>query len=196
LKEAKKYRLNGVHRPFWRDWPLSDPSKFFQPEPLHHWHKMFWDHDAKWCIRAVGDAELDFRFSVLFPRSGFRHFSEGISKLNQVTGREHRDIQRYIVAAIADAVPKTFLIAVRALNDFRYLSQAPEISDKNCALIDKALQEFHLHKSIIIAVGARTGKGNKVIDNWQIPKLELLQSVTASICGSGAPIQWSADHTE
>ena len=71
IKAASSYRLNGVHRPFWRDWPLSDPAKFFTPEPLHHWHKMFWDHDAQWCIRAVGSAEIDFRFSILHPQTGF-----------------------------------------------------------------------------------------------------------------------------
>jgi hypothetical protein len=35
------YHLNGVHRPFWRDWPMAKPSKFLTPEPLHHtgyWH--------------------------------------------------------------------------------------------------------------------------------------------------------------
>jgi hypothetical protein len=196
IREAKVYRLNGVHRPFWRDWPLSEPSKFFTPESLHHWHKMFWDHDARWCIRAVGPAEIDFRFSILHPHTGFRQFQEGISKLKQVTGREHRDIQRYIVAVIADAVPKEFLIAIRALADLRYLSQAPEISDQVCTEIDEALQEFHEHKDVIIAAGARVGKGGRIIDNWYIPKLELLQSVTSSICDSGAPTQWSADTTE
>ena len=79
------YRLNGVHRPFWRDWPLSDPSEFFTPEPLHHWHKMFWDHDAQWCIHTVGPAEINFRFSILHPHTGFQQFPEGISKLKQVT---------------------------------------------------------------------------------------------------------------
>ncbi|KAM6490835.1 hypothetical protein JOM56_013704 [Amanita muscaria] len=69
IKATKNYRLNGVHRPFWHDWPLSEPSKFFMPESLHHWHKMFWDHDAKWCIHGVGSAEIDFRFSVLHPDS-------------------------------------------------------------------------------------------------------------------------------
>ncbi|KIL54380.1 hypothetical protein M378DRAFT_182564, partial [Amanita muscaria Koide BX008] len=44
--------------------------------------------------------------------------------------------------------------------------------------------------------GARTGKGNRVIDNWYIPKLELLQSVTSNIRENGAAIQWSADATE
>jgi Plavaka transposase len=153
-KEAMKYRLNGVHRPFWHDWPLSDPSTFFTSEPLHHWHKMFWDHDAKWCIRAVGAVEIDYCFSILHPQTGFRHFQEGISKLKQVTGQEHRDIQRYIVAVIADAVPKDFLIAICALTDFRYLSQAPEISDDTHGVIGKALLEFHNHKHAIISAEA------------------------------------------
>ncbi|PPQ93557.1 hypothetical protein CVT25_005582, partial [Psilocybe cyanescens] len=112
------YHLNGVNRPFWLDWPLSDPSIFLTPEPLHHWHKQFWDHDVKWCINAVGAAELDFRFSVLQPRTGYRHFKEGISALKQVTGREHRNIERYVVALIAEAVSDDFVYAVRSLMDF------------------------------------------------------------------------------
>ena len=196
IPKAATYRLNGVHRPFWRDWPLSDPSKFFMPEPLHHWHKMFWDHDARWCINAVGRDEIDFRFSILHPHTGYRQFPEGISKLKQVTGREHRDIQRYIIAVIADAVPPNFLIAIRALADFRYLAQALEISDTLCTKINDAIQEFHHHKGTIISIGARTGKGSGVIDNWYIPKLELLQSVVSSTRNSGVPMQWSADATE
>ena len=60
-----------------------------------YWHKMFWDHDAQWCIHTVGPAEIDFRFSILHPHTGFQQFLEGISKLKQVTGREHWDIQCY-----------------------------------------------------------------------------------------------------
>lgn len=196
IRRAATYRLNGVHRPFWRDWPLSDPSKFFMPEPLHHWHKMFWDHDARWCINAVGHDEIDFRFSILHLHTGYRQFPEGISKLKQVTGREHRDIQRYIISVIADAVSPSFLIAVRALADFRYLAQAPEISDTFCTKINEAIQEFHRHKGTIISSGARTGKCSRVIDNWYIPKLELLQSVVSSTRDGGVPMQWSADATE
>ena len=194
-KEAMKFRLNGVHRPFWRDWPLSDPSVFLTSEPLHHWHKGFWDHDAKWCIFGVGSSEIDFRFAVLHPHTGFRHFKDGISSLKQVTGREHRDVQRYIVALIIDAVPQDFLVAIRALMDFRYLAQARVITDETCAAIDKALQAFHDNKQSIIDAGARRGKKN-VIENWYIPKLEFLQSVVPNIRDNGVAIQWSADTTE
>ena len=74
--------------------------------------------------------------------------------MKQVTGRDHQDIQCYLVATIADCVPKDFLIAICALADFQYLSQACEISDEVCTRIDDALQEFHDHKDVIITAGA------------------------------------------
>jgi Plavaka transposase len=195
VKEMMKYRLNGVHRPFWRDWPLADPSIFLTSEPLHHWHKQFWDHDVKWCMNAVGKPEFDFRFAVLHPQTGFRHFKEGISSLKQVTGREHRDVQRYIVSVITDAVPPKFLVAIRALLDFRYLAQSRVVSEETCTSIDNSLREFHSHKQAIIDAGARRGQ-KSTIDNWYIPKLEFFQSVVTNIRENGVAIQWSADTTE
>lgn len=195
-KAAKSYRLNGVQLPFWRDWTLSsDPSSFLTSEPLHHWHKQFWDHDTKWCIYMLGAVEIDFRFSVLHNRSGYRHFKEGISGLKQVTGREQRDIQRYIIVVIADAVPPQFLVAIRALLDFRYFAQSPVINEEVCQNIGDALSLFHQHKKAILDAGARRGKRGG-IDNWHIPKLELFQSVVSNIRLNGVACQWSADFTE
>ncbi|KAJ7205926.1 hypothetical protein B0H12DRAFT_1034874, partial [Mycena haematopus] len=196
VKEAKKLGLNGVHRPFWRDWPLAEPSQFLTPEPLHHWMKMFWDHVCKWCILALGAAEIDFRFSVLRPHTGMRHFKEGISKAKQTTGREHRDIQRYIVPVIAGAVSKKFLASVASLDNFFYEGQAPSIDEDYLrAKITGYLKQFHDNKQAILAAGVRKGKAGP-INNWHIPKLEFLQTVPDSIRDNGVPIQWSADITE
>lgn len=196
LKVAKTFRLNGVHKLFWLDWPLAEPSLFLTPEPLHHWNKEFYDHDFKWCIRMLGEEEINFRFSILQPHVGLRHFSEGVSRLKQVTGREHRNIQRYIITVIAGAAPRDFVIAIRSLMDFRYLAQAPVIDDIVCNRIGAALSEFHYHKPAILEAGVRVGKGNRPISNWYIPKLELMQSVVSNIKANGAPINWTADHTE
>jgi len=194
--EAQKFRLNDVHIPFWRDVAMSCLSKFFNPEMLHHFHKQFGDHDAKWCINALGSAEIDFRFSVLQPVTGFRHFKEGISSLKQVTGQTFRDIQRYIVGVIAGHAPCEVIIAVWALMDFRYRTQAYRITDRDIDIINAALHEFHLHKHSILDAGLHRGKANKPINNWHILKLELMQSVVPSISRAGVPIQWSADLTE
>ncbi|KAG2124666.1 hypothetical protein DEU56DRAFT_873241 [Suillus clintonianus] len=196
FREAQKFRLNGVNVPFWLDWLLSDPSHFLTPEFLHLIHREFYDHDAKWLICAVGDTEIDFRFSVLQAITGFRHFRGGISKLKQVTGRTQRDIQRSIIAVSADAVPSAVMTAIRALMDFRYLVQSPVIDDIQLTRISTALEEFHANKDAILDGGFRRGQRGRVIENWYIPKLELMQSIVPSIRNTGVPLQWTADTTE
>ncbi|KAG2750292.1 hypothetical protein P692DRAFT_20873234 [Suillus brevipes Sb2] len=166
FRKAQKFRLNGVDKPFWQDWLFADPSHFLTPENLHHW-----------IICAVKEVEIDFRFSALQPVTGFCHFHGGISKLKQVTGRAQRDIQRLIIVVSADAVPSAVMTAVRALMDFCYLVQSPRINDHDIERISTALAEFHANKHAITAAGLRRGKGNKPIDNWYIPKIELMQNV-------------------
>ncbi|KAF8442866.1 hypothetical protein L210DRAFT_3502812 [Boletus edulis BED1] len=61
---CEEFRLSGVSLPFWCDWLLASPHLFLTPEALHHWHREFWDHDVCWCRIALGDDEIDFRFSV------------------------------------------------------------------------------------------------------------------------------------
>lgn len=200
---ASKFRLNGVHLPVWRDWfcgltssLMADPYRFLTPEILHHWHKQFWDHDAKWFIRALANGELDFRLSVLPDHVGYRRFKEGISALKQVTGREHRDLECVIVAAAAEGASDGFVLALRSLMDFRYIGQAEVIDGNMINDMTIALDTFHAWKSAVLDAGARVGKGKKRMDHFQIPKLEMMQSVVPSISWAGAPIQWSADVTE
>ncbi|KAJ7166605.1 hypothetical protein C8R46DRAFT_899136 [Mycena filopes] len=194
IKSAKALGLNGVHRPFWRDWPLAEPSDFLTPEILHHWLKFFYDHLCKWSIEAAGASEIDFRFAVLHPHTGMRHFKEGISNAKQTTGREHRDIMRYIVVVIAEAdgVSKRFLTTIRGLF---YHGQAPVIADDVLDKMDALLLRFHNNKQVILDAGARRGKKGP-IENWHIPKLEFLQSVVPAVRANGVPLQWSADVTE
>ncbi|KAF8425394.1 hypothetical protein L210DRAFT_3653181 [Boletus edulis BED1] len=80
--------------------------------------------------------------------------------------------------------------------DFRYRVQAYRISDDDIHLISAALSEFHANKDTIIEHGGRLGKGKKVINNWHIPKLELMQGIAPSIKRVGVTIQWTADTTE
>ncbi|KAG2032818.1 hypothetical protein BDR03DRAFT_1014865 [Suillus americanus] len=130
---CKKFNLNGVHEPFWLDWPLSDPSQFITPEALHHWHRMFWDHDLNWCIFVVSVDELYFCFMLSQVFVGYSGFKDGVSTLKQVSGRDHQDVQRYLIGLIAAAVPSDFLSAVRSLSK-----------------VKRALQGFHTLKEAIV----------------------------------------------
>ena len=195
LKACRRLSLNGVHKPFWCNWALCDPSIFLPPEVLHMFHCLFWDHDLQWCIFVVGAEELDYRFSLIQTPVGYRSFAEGVSKLKQVTGRDHRAVQRYIIGVIAGAVPAKFLAAVVALLDFRYLAQMPRFDDNTLHRVEAALRAFHTNKAAIITAGSRQGSSGP-LDHWQVPKLELLQHVAWSIRTSGAIMQWTADVTE
>ena len=195
FRVCKRFSLNGVHEPFWQDWALSDPSSFITPEPLHHIHRMFWDHDLKWAIYVVGAKELDFRFMLLQVFIGYRSFKDGVSTLKQVSGRDHRDVQRYLIGLIAGATPSDFLSAVRSLCEFRYLAQAPSFTEGAVARLERALKSFHSQKEAVIKSGARRSKSG-TDKPWAIPKLELLQSIVPSIHSHGSVMQWSADPTE
>ncbi|KAG1801793.1 hypothetical protein EV424DRAFT_1545364 [Suillus variegatus] len=170
-----EFRLNGVFTPFWKGWHFGDPAIFLTPEALHHWHKQFYDHDVQWCLVVLGAVEFDFWFLILQPVTGYRHFTNGISKLKQVTGRVHHNIQCYIIGVIA--------------------AQSPSPDDNVLASIDRSLAIFHDNKTVVMTLGAQMGT-KRVIDNWHIPKLELMQSITTSITQVGALIQWSTDATE
>ena len=80
--------------------------------------------------------------------------------------------------------------------EFRYLAQSHQLDDDALSRLSTLLQLFHQHKQTILDVGARVGKGNKRMDHFQIPKLELMHGVVPSVTESGAVIQWSADRTE
>ena len=80
--------------------------------------------------------------------------------------------------------------------DFCYLGQVPESDNHVNELMEKALELFHEHKATIIDLEARQGKGQSVIENWHIPKLELMQRVIPNIRVNGVSMQCNADHTE
>ncbi|KAF8836444.1 hypothetical protein BDN67DRAFT_992126 [Paxillus ammoniavirescens] len=175
-KCSKDTLLTGVHLPFWRNWQHSDPSIFLVPE-------LFFNHILTWCKEIVGKPELDFRFKAVHKCISMRQFSAGVSHVQQMTGCEHRDIQRKIVPVLAGAAPPDFVTAIH--------SQSPIHTDTSIQSMEASLNEFHIFKSAITEAGARKGKGGIKTD-FYIPKLELLQSFADAIRNSGVIIQYTA----
>jgi hypothetical protein len=101
-----------------------------------------------------------------------------------------------LIAVIADAADRDFVIAIRALMDFRYLAQRKSLTDGHLATLTASLKEFHDHKQAVLNARVRLGSKNNPINDFYIPKLEMMQSLTSSIQLLGAAIQWSTDVTE
>ncbi|KAJ8593890.1 hypothetical protein M405DRAFT_920744, partial [Rhizopogon salebrosus TDB-379] len=192
---AKAQHLSGVQLPFWRDWRFADPAIFLAPDILHTCHKFFFDHVLKWCKEVVGADELDFRFRTHHKRVGTRHFAKGVTHVQQMTGREHRDIQRMVVPTITGVADPDFVRAVRALIDFIYKAQSPTFTPTSIADMSSSLQEFHRFKHAITHAEARRGTSG-AIEHFQIPKLELLVSFSRAILNLGSIIPFTSDVTE
>ncbi|KAI6095521.1 hypothetical protein F5141DRAFT_1068278 [Pisolithus sp. B1] len=155
-----------------------------------------YNHNVTWCIHAIGPTEIDFCFSILQPITNHWHFAAGITELKQVTGRTQHDLQHYMISVITGAAPAALVQAVHSLVDFQYLTQSPVINSEQCCKISAALKEFHVHKQCIINAGAHCGEKGQVLEHWETPKLELMQSIAPSIPLISPPIQWTADTTE
>jgi hypothetical protein len=194
-KTCQTLHLNGVVEPYWKDWGNACPSIFLTPDGLHQWHKFFFDHPINWSINIMGGAELDRRLSVLQPRVGVRHWANGVSTLKQLTGREHRDLEKLLPGVIFGAVSNEVACALRAITEFIFQAQNLFLYDETLHSLSEALREFHYYKDSILASGGRRGK-NGPLDHFQIPKLELMQHVVRSTRAMGAPYQWSSDITE
>ncbi|KAG1861774.1 hypothetical protein DFJ58DRAFT_871731 [Suillus subalutaceus] len=182
-KAAKAAHLSGVHMPYWSNWMFACPSVFLTSEILHTCIKFFADHPLNWVKETVGKCELDARFMVQHKRVGTQHFTKGITHVNQMTGREHRDIQRTIVASIAGVAAPRFIRSIRALIEFIYLAQNPVHSPNSLHSMDA-----------IIDAGARRGKKG-VKEDFFIPKLELLQSFRGTVERLGTLMHISSERT-
>ena len=97
---------------------------------------------------------------------------------------------------IAGAIPQNFLLAVQYSMHFRYLAQAPVLDTNVCVQIHCALSNFCTYKQSNLDIGTCVGKGGQPVTHFEIPKLEVMQSVVLQIMLNCATVQWSADVTE
>ncbi|KAF8523700.1 hypothetical protein BU17DRAFT_85525 [Hysterangium stoloniferum] len=192
---AKERKLNGVEEPWWIDFPSLDICKAVCPDVLHGLHKAFKDHCVAWHINLVGKLELHARFRRLPKFPGFRHFTAGISKISQWTGKEHRDLQRSILPALVGAVPSQALRATRAELDFIYMAQYRSHTEETLSQLMEYNKIWHLNKNIFITTGARRGKKG-TIPHFRIPKLHTRPHYPEFIRRFGATTNFTTETPE
>ena len=155
--------LNGVLKPFWRNWRFADPCIFLTPDALHQWHKAFQDHIFKWGKELLGPLEMDRRLSCLQKRVGFRHFPMGVTGFKQHTGRESCDLERTFLAVISghSAVTPGRMQAFRAFLDFVYLAQYESHDEDTLKYLRTAIGKFwnNIHTPSHLRQGPNMGGG-------------------------------------
>ncbi|KZV93653.1 hypothetical protein EXIGLDRAFT_593026, partial [Exidia glandulosa HHB12029] len=180
--------LNDVPDPFWADWAYANIHCAITSDILHQLIQGVGKHVVQWLSDLAPRRELDARFRRLPIAQGLRHFSDGISKLANVSGAEHRAIFAQLLGCVHGIVPDNAVRAARALFDFLYIAQYECHSDKTLTELSNALTEFHELKGVFEVHGIRA--------DFKLPKLHMMQHYVECIRLFGAPDNYNTEATE
>ncbi|QRV93927.1 beige protein [Ceratobasidium sp. AG-Ba] len=182
LDAGKQYDLNGVQRPFWRLLPNFDISQVLSPDLLHGFHKAFGDHIEKWNRNALGSVEYDTRLKAQVPVPGERSFKEGVTKLKQLSVKDHKALGRVHVPIVANAGGgangqegnRKLVVASRAFVHCLALAQLPVHTEKTISEYRATIKLFHKVRDVWIEKGWKLGGKGNLIADWAIPKIHVM----------------------
>ncbi|KAF5352326.1 hypothetical protein D9757_014291 [Collybiopsis confluens] len=130
----------GDYEPCWMGFPLTDIHRCIAPDVLHQLYQGVFKHLVVWVQTVVGEKDLDQQIRALPLTDGIRHFSKGISGLAQLSGTEHKDIARFLLACLVGKVDNLGITACRALLHFIQLAQYPSHDGATIGYMKKALR--------------------------------------------------------
>lgn len=190
--------LSGVMEPFWKLLPFVDILRALAQDLLHSYHKFFFDHPLKWNTHLIGAKELDQRLVCQPQQVGARSFPKGISHISQMSGKEHRALERTHLAVVAGAegVPMDVLKVTRSLMDYIYLAQYPSHDGQSLQELRDAISTFQRNKSAWIAAEARRSKDGDIIAHLDIPKVHNPHHLPDDIEGKGTTDNYTSETPE
>lgn len=181
--------LRPIFSPFWAELPHSDIFLAISSDILHQLHQgVFKDHLKKWCSTLARTKELDSRFQAMPVYSGQRHFKEGISKIKQWTGADHKQVQRVFINALVGSIPADIIKPARHLLDFIYIAQYQSHTDDTLLALQEALDGFHAGKEVFVELDCR--------EHFNIPKFHSLTHYIATIKSLGSLDGLNSEHSE
>ena len=193
-KACEEVGIKPVRHPFWEDLPFVNIFQSITPDILHQIYQGLVKHLLIWLQQAYGSEELDARCRRLPPNHQIQIFFKSITTLQRVTGKEHADICRFLLALIIGVPSRSgmstsrLVHAVRAFLDFVYLAQYPSHTSETLSLLQDALVRFHTNKAVFVDLGICT--------NFLIPKLHSYDHYGSSIKLFGTTDNYDTQYTE
>jgi hypothetical protein len=194
VEACKLADIKPVLHPFWKRLPFVNIFQSITPDILHQLYQGVFRHSLAWITKAFNAAEINARYRRLIPNYHIRVFSDGITNLSRLTGKDHDQICRALLGVIMgmrlpnNLDPSRLIRAMRGLIDFIYVSQFPIHSPRTLKQLDDALHAFHANKSIFIDLGIR--------EHFNIPKLHSCTHYASSIRFYGTTDNYNTQSTE
>ena len=186
--------IKAVHKPFWQDLPYVNIFRSITSDILHQLYQGMIKHLLNWLKQSCDPAEIDACCRRLPPNHNLWFFSNGITLLSCVSGKEHSDMCRILLGLIIGMrlpqglSPNRLVRAVRSMLDFLYLAQLPSHTTETLGYLRNALTAFHENKSIFVDLGVRK--------DFEIPKLHSLQHYIPTIEEFGTTDNYNTEYSE
>jgi hypothetical protein len=190
--------LNGVDKPFWATLPQLNIFDVLCPDLLHGFHKLFYNHIYQFNLTGMGKDEYNARVRSQVHLSGDRAFLHGVSHISQMTGMEHRALERShlcIVANAPGAITEEVIHATHAAMDCIYLAQLPTQSDHSLSAYQAAYNQFMKDQWGWVRNGTRKGK-DRVIPHFHIPKMHVIRHLEEHVRMKGSADNYSTETME
>lgn len=100
---CKTAHIKPIYHPFWEQLPYVNIYQAMSPDILHQLHQGVFKHLLSWMTKAYGAVELDARSWQQLPNHHIRIFTNGITGLSRVTGKEHDLMCRMLLGLIVSA---------------------------------------------------------------------------------------------
>ncbi|KAF5372418.1 hypothetical protein D9757_011620 [Collybiopsis confluens] len=178
----------GTFDPFWTGFPLADIHRCIAPDILHQCYQGVFKHLVKWIQAIIGEKELDRRLKMLPPSSGVHIFKNGISKLTQLSGAEHKQIAKLLLSSLKGKVSPRGILACKSLLHFIYLAQYPIHDQETLKYMETELKTWNTNRSYFVEQGIRF--------NFNIPKFHSLSHYVASIKWLGTTDNYNTEMFE
>ncbi|KAG8706724.1 hypothetical protein FRC12_005874 [Ceratobasidium sp. 428] len=196
---AGEHHLNGVDKPFWKSLrPRLNIFHVLSPDLLHGFHKYFYDHIFRFNRTGMGQDEYDARLLSQVHYSGDRTFLHGVSHISQMTGTEHRLLERTHLPIVVEApgvINEKVIRATRGAVDCIYLAQLPTQSERVLQAYDQAYKEFMANRQAWIDNGTRRGK-KEVIPHFNIPKMHVTRHHVHHVRRKGSATNYTTETME
>ena len=144
--------IKPIYHPVWESLPFINIYQAIAPDILHQLLQGILRHLLSWLTKALGATEIDVRSQRQSPNHHTRIFTEGITRLCHITGKEH-DMMSHILLALVigahlptDLNPSRLICTVRTFLDFLYLVWLRCHSSDTLHRLKSALKMFHENK--------------------------------------------------
>ncbi|KAG9074113.1 hypothetical protein FRC06_010923, partial [Ceratobasidium sp. 370] len=146
----------------------------------------------------MGEAEYDAHVRAQTHFVGNWTFQHGVSHISQMTGIEHRLLERTHLPIVANApgvINNKVTRATQGAIDCIYLAQLPVQSERSLQAYEAAYETFMAHRQHWIENGTRRGKKG-VIQHFNIPKMHIIRHHVEHVRRKGTADNFSTETME